>query len=102
MADNSEPVPYEEYDYGVIANYVHHELCLRDKEDREAGRPPHWHDLTELVSTMDAFANKIDISYLAETILETENNFIERNPATYDVKLTQPGRDNCGKRIKIT
>jgi hypothetical protein len=101
MANPPEPLPYDEHDYGVIASNVYHELCQRDKEDREAGRPPAWHDLTELVSKMDAYTDKIDIAYLAETILNTEREFIKRYPANFDVRLTGPGRDNCDRGIDI-
>jgi hypothetical protein len=99
LADDT--AKYDEHDHGLIPSYIHNQLCLLDREDREAGRPPAWHDLTELVKKMNAYDDKTDISYIAEVILDDEMGFIERNPTSYDVRLTQLGRDNCDKGIKI-
>ena len=50
---------------------------------------------------MNGYDDKISISYLAEAIHYDEREFVERNPANYDVRLTKLGRDNCDKGIEI-
>jgi hypothetical protein len=68
---------------------------------REAGAPPQWHDLEAIANQMRAYSYETEIWYLAEYMLYEERGFIERNPENFTVKLTQPGRDQCGHWIEL-
>jgi hypothetical protein len=97
-----EPPPYGKYDDEVIINNIFHELCRRDREDREeAGRPAAWNNLTELAEKLRAYDNRIDVAYIAEAGLLDKVHFIERDPANGNVRLSALGRENCGRRIHI-
>jgi len=72
-------------------------LCELDLNDREHNRSPAWHDITILADRLRAYTDRVDV--LVETILQDERGFIERDPKTTNVRLTQLGRQNCNKRI---
>jgi hypothetical protein len=63
----------------------------------EHNRSPAWHDITILANRLRAYTDRVDV--LAETILQDERGFIERDPKTTNVRLTQLGRQNCDNRI---
>ncbi|MDQ3839466.1 MAG: hypothetical protein M3297_09380 [Thermoproteota archaeon] len=48
---------------------------------------------------MGAYHVSENIRHLAEDILERERGFIERNPHTFNIRLTVLGRANCGRQI---
>jgi hypothetical protein len=81
----------------IMANDIFHVLCELDLEDREHDRSPAWHDITILANRLSAYTDRVDV--LTETILQDERGFIERDPKTTNVRLTQLGRQNCNKRI---
>jgi hypothetical protein len=94
---NDEHAPPYSHDYGIMANNIFHVLCELDQEDREHNRSPAWHDITILANRLRAYTDRVDV--LAETILQDERGFIERDPKTTNVRLTQLGRQNCDNRI---
>jgi hypothetical protein len=96
MANDEHAPPYS-HDYGIMANNIFHVLCELDLEDREHDRSPAWHDITILADRLRAYTDRVDV--LAETILQDERGFIERDPKTTNVRLTQLGRQNCNRRI---
>jgi hypothetical protein len=99
---NDQPAPYDEHDYGVIANAIFTELCLRDKDDRIAGRDPAWHNLRELVrDRLGAYRIENDVQHLAEDLLQDERGFIERDPHSLNIRLTRLGRENCNIGIDV-
>lgn len=98
---NTSNYPNSEHDYDVVANYIHQKLCFMDKADIELGRPTAWHNLIELIRKNNAYPIRIEIMDMAEKILADEKKFIERDPGTFNVRLTQLGRDNCDKGIDI-
>ena len=99
MRDYEKP-PYNRRDDWVIANNIFHELCELDANDRQADNDPAWCDLRVLVrERLGAYHVKEDIRHLAEDILEHERRFIERDPHTLNVRLTDLGRANCGRQI---
>jgi HEPN domain-containing protein len=100
MADDERPL-YEDRDVRIIANNIFHELCLRDTEDRFAGRPAASHDLRELAKRVAAYDNSEDVRHLAEDYLAEELHYLERDPHNFQVRLTQRGRDDCDKGIEI-
>jgi hypothetical protein len=100
MANNQEP-NYDDHDDGVIANYIFNELCRRDREDRNNGNEPAWHDITVLAQELRAYDNRIDVAYLAEEHLLDRRGFIERDPHNQNVRLTEHGRQNCDHGIDI-
>lgn len=99
MADD-QPL-YEDRDVRIIANNIFNELCLRDAEDRAAGRPAASHDSRELSEKLGGFNNKEDVRQLAEDFLQNELHYISRNPHNFQISLTRTGRDNCHKGIDI-
>jgi hypothetical protein len=99
MRDYEKP-PYNRRDDWVIANNIFHELCELDANDRQVDNDPAWCDLRVLVrERLGAYHVKEDIRHLAEDILEHERRFIERDPHTLNVRLTDLGRANCGRQI---
>ena len=80
-----------------MANNIFHVLCELDLNDREHNRSPAWHDITILADRLRAYTDRVDV--LVETILQDERGFIERDPKTTNVRLTQLGRQNCNRRI---
>jgi hypothetical protein len=99
MGDNEQP-PYDRRDDWVIANNIFHELCELDADNRQAGNDPAWNDLGILVKErLGAYHINQDVRHLAEDILERERRFIERDPHTFNIRLTDLGRANCGRQI---
>jgi hypothetical protein len=99
MGDNEKP-PYDRRDDWVIANNIFHELCELDANDRQTDNDSAWYDLRALVKErLEAYHVKDDVLHLAEDILEHERKFIERDPHTLNVRLTDLGRANCGRQI---
>jgi hypothetical protein len=96
MANDEHAPPYS-HDYGIMANDIFHVLCELDLEYREHDRSPAWHDITILANRLSAYTDRVDV--LTEIILQDERGFIERDPKTTNVRLTQLGRQNCNKRI---
>jgi hypothetical protein len=88
MGDHEKP-PYDRRVDWVIANNIFHELCELDANDRQADNDPAWHDLSVLVRKRLG----------AYHIKERERKFIERNPHTLNIRLTDLGRANCGRQI---
>jgi hypothetical protein len=84
-----------------MAAHIFNELCIRDREDRNAGDPPAWNNINELAEHVRAFDNRADVAYLAETTLLDERGFIERDPHNQNIRLTRLGRQNCEKGIDI-
>jgi hypothetical protein len=99
--DNNKNPPYEERDDAIMAGHIFNELCILDREDRNVGIPPAWHDITQLAEKVRAFDKSVDVAYIAETNLLDQQDFIERDPHNQNVRLTQVGRQNCGKGINI-
>ena len=99
--DHDDRVPYDERDFGIMANNIFHELCELDRNDRENGRPPAWHDIGKFAEKLKAYDNDVDVAYITETILDEERRFIERNRQNNDVRLTDLGRQNCDRGIDI-
>lgn len=100
MANDQRP-PYDAHDFEVMANNIFHELCELDREDRENNNPPTPHDITVLADRLRAYISLVDVAYIAEEILGDGLGFIERDPMTQNVWLTQLGREQCGERINI-
>jgi hypothetical protein len=100
MAHDERPL-YEDRDVRIIASNIFHELCLRDAEDRAALKPSTSHDLRELSERLRAYHNNEDVLHIAEDYLAEELKFIERDPCSFQVKLTKKGRENCHKGIEI-
>jgi hypothetical protein len=100
MAHDERPL-YEDRDVRIIASNIFHELCLRDAEDRAALKPSTSHDLRELSERLRAYHNNEDVLHIAEDYLAEELKFIERDPCSFQVKLTKKGRENCYKGIEI-
>jgi hypothetical protein len=99
MGDSEKP-PYDRRDDWVIANNIFHELCELDANDRQTDNDSAWYDLRALVrERLEAYHVKDDVLHLAEDILEHERKFIERDPHTPNVRLTDLGRANCGRQI---
>jgi hypothetical protein len=96
MANDEHTPPYNR-DYGIMANNIFHVLCELDLDDREHDRPPAWHDIAILADRLRAYTDRVDA--LTETILQDERGFIERDPKSTNVRLTQLGRQNCNRRI---
>lgn len=101
MGDTERP-PYDHKDYETIANNIFERLCERDKRDRESGKVANWHDLRGIVTKLRGFHVPTDVRALAEDILENEKKYMERDPHTFQVRLTELGRQNCGKRVVVT
>ena len=97
MANNND-TPYEERDDAIVANNILMQLCILDREDRDAGRQPAWHDITTLAKHVRAFDNRTDVAYIAE---ERLRGLIERDPQNQNVRLTEEGRQMCRKGIDI-
>ena len=101
MANDQGRIPYDEHDNAVIANNVYHQLCEMDQEDRANNREPRWQDINTLAETLRAYDNRIDVAYLAEERLLDELGYIERDRHNNNVRLTEPGRQNCERGINI-
>jgi hypothetical protein len=101
MGENEQP-SYDNRDYWIIANNIFHRLCGLDKEDRDARRDPAWHDLRSIAKELGAYEIREDVLHIAEDILEQEKGFIERDPHTFNVRLTDPGRTSCGRRLEVS
>jgi hypothetical protein len=84
-----------------MAGHIFNELCILDREDRNAVNPPAWHNIDELAERVRAFDNSVDVAYIAETTLLDQRGFIERDPYNQNVRLTELGRQSCGKGIDI-
>lgn len=97
MANNNDS-PYEERDDAISANNILMQLCILDREDRDAGRPPAWHDITTLAEYVRGFENRTDVAYIAE---ERLRGLIERDPQNQNVRLIEEGRQKCHKGIDI-
>jgi hypothetical protein len=96
---NDRRLPYDSRDYEIMANNIFHELCELDRDDRGHERPPAWHDITVLADRLRAYDDRVDVTYIIETILQDESGFIVRDPKTNNVSLTILGRNNCNGRI---
>jgi hypothetical protein len=96
----SEPSEYESKDFENIINYVHHELCNKDKRGRKADKAPKWQSLEKIVKKMKGYPQTTDVWYIAEQVLKDERGFIERHPKNFKVKLTKEGRELCGQRLR--
>jgi hypothetical protein len=97
---NGQP-HYDVHDYGVMASNVFYELCEIDKDDRREGRPPTWHDISELVKKLSVYLNKVDVASITKAIVLWENGFVELDPRENNIKLTELGRQNCDKGIEV-
>jgi hypothetical protein len=100
MAHDERP-RYEDRDVRIIGSHIFHELCLRDAQDRAALKPSASHDLRELSKRLRAYHNNEDVIRIAEDYLVEELKFIERDSRSFQVKLTEKGRENCRKGIEI-
>jgi hypothetical protein len=100
MRENEQQPPYNRRDDWVTANNIFHELCELDADDRQADNDPAWNDLGVLVKErLGAYHVSENIRHLAEYILERERGFVERNTHTFNIRLTELGRANCGRQI---
>lgn len=88
-------------DYEIIANHIHHTLCILDQGDRAFGIRPKWHDLNELIKQIKAYSNKRRVRDMAVYSLYYKLHFIEMKE-DFDIRLTKEGREYCGKRIRIS
>jgi hypothetical protein len=74
-----------------MANNVFRQLCSLGGE---------WQDIRALAENVKAYPNKDDVAYIAESVL-VDMQYIERDPNSNKVRLTQPGRENCDTGIEI-
>jgi hypothetical protein len=85
------PLVYDLRDYAIMANNVFRQLCLTGGE---------WHDINGLAENVKAYSNTDDVAYIAVSVL-VNMQYIEHDPKTNKVRLTQPGRENCDTDIEI-
>lgn len=97
----SEPSEFESRKFESILNYVHHNLCDKDKRDRKAGRVPKWQSLEDIIKKMKGVPQTTDVWYLAEFILRDQSGVIERHSKNFKVRLTQNGRELCRQKERI-
>lgn len=81
--------------------YVHRALCDKDKKDRRAGRVPIWESFEDIVRKMKGFPQTTDVWFLAEFMLRDQRGLIERHSKNFKIRLTQNGRERCGRMERI-
>jgi|ERR1700730_3520981 hypothetical protein len=91
---------YDEHEVRLMANKVLDGLCKLDEENRRNDEETGWQNIGPPADKVGGITNKVHVAYLAEYAL-IRLGYIERNSQNIKVRLTGPGRANCGRDIDI-